>query len=109
VRVLRRVRDVRVDRYRLMREFFRSSDALSLDSDDADRLQTVTLHEGTAALGQTLAELDITADKVVVTALLRAGKRTLSPRADTALQAYDVVVLFGAPPDLARVAARLLG
>jgi CPA2 family monovalent cation:H+ antiporter-2 len=60
-------------------------------------------------LGQTLAELDITADKVVVTALLRAGKRTLSPRADTALQAYDVVVLFGAPPDLARVAARLLG
>jgi CPA2 family monovalent cation:H+ antiporter-2 len=108
-RVLRRVRDVRVDRYRLMREFFRSSDALSVDSDDADRLHPVTLHAGTAALGQTLAELDIKADGVVVTALLRAGKRTLSPRADTALQADDVVVLFGAPPDLARVAARLLG
>jgi CPA2 family monovalent cation:H+ antiporter-2 len=108
-RVLRRVRDLRVDRYRLMREFFRGGDPLAEDREGGDRLHSVTLHAGAAALGRTLADLEIGADRVLVTALLRAGKRTLAPRADTVLQPGDVIVLFGAPADIERVEARLLG
>lgn len=108
-RVLRRVRDVRVDRYRLMREFFRGGDPLAEDRDGGDRLHPVTLRAGAAAVGRSLAELDIDADHLMVTALLRAGTRTLAPPADTVLRVDDVVVLFGAPADLERVEARLLG
>ena len=107
-RVLRRVRDVRVDRYRLMREFFRGGDTLAEDRTDADRLHSVTLRSGAAAVGQTLSELELEQDHVLVTALVRAGKRALAPPPDMPLQADDVVVLFGSPDDLQRVEARLL-
>jgi CPA2 family monovalent cation:H+ antiporter-2 len=107
-RVLRKVRDVRVDRYRLMREFFRGGDSLAEDRMEADRLHSVTLPAGAVAIGRTLAELDLARQHVLVTALLRTGKRTLAPRADTVLQADDVIVLFGAPADIERVEARLL-
>jgi len=60
-------------------------------------------------VGRSLAELDIDADHLMVTALLRAGTRMLAPPADTVLRVDDVVVLFGAPADLERGEARLLG
>jgi CPA2 family monovalent cation:H+ antiporter-2 len=108
-RVLRRVRDVRVDRYRLMREFFRGGDALADDRAKADRLHSVTLPPGAAAIGRTLSELDLARDHVLVTALVRNGRRVLAPPPDMTLQADDVVVLFGSSSDLERVEVRLLG
>jgi CPA2 family monovalent cation:H+ antiporter-2 len=107
-RVLRKVRDVRVDRYRLMREFFRGGDSLAEDRMEADRLHSVTLPGGAAAIGRTLSELDLAREHVLVTALVRGGRRVLAPPLDTALQAEDVVVLFGSSSDLDRVEARLL-
>jgi CPA2 family monovalent cation:H+ antiporter-2 len=109
--IVRRIRDVRVDRYHLMREFFRGSEALAghADDADADRLHSVALDAGAAAIGRTLAELDLQRDRVLVTALLREGKRDLAPGAATRLNAGDVLVLFGAPADLDRATARLLG
>lgn len=108
-RVLRLVRDVRVDRYRLMREFFRGGDALAEDRNGGERLRPVTLHAHAVGVGRTLAELDLGIDHVAVTAVLHAGTRTLAPPADMVLQAEDVIVLFGAPADLDRAEARLLG
>lgn len=110
-RVVRRIRDVRVDRYHLLREFFHGSDALSGHAGDeaADRLHSVRLPPGAAAVGRTLGELDLARDRVVVTALTRQGKRHTAPSADTSIEAEDVLVLFGAPEDLERAEARLLG
>jgi hypothetical protein len=45
---------------------------------------------GAAALGRTLAELGVARDCVLVTALLREGKRTLAPQRDSPLQADHV-------------------
>ena len=108
-RILHRIRDARVDRYHLMREFFRGSDALAGHAGDreADRLHSVSLQAGSAAVGLTLAQVEPAKDRVVVTALVREGKRTLAPAAETRLAAGDVLVLFGAPADLERAEARL--
>lgn len=73
------------------------------------RARTVALLAGAAALGRALGEFDLAQDRVPATALLRQGRRTLALDADIVLQANDVVVLFGAPSDLARVESRLLG
>ena len=109
--VVRRIRDVRIDRYHLLREFFRGSDEFAghADEAEADRLHSVALDDKAAAVGQTLAEVDLARERVLVTALLRAGKRALAPAAATRLNAGDVLVLFGAPEDLQRATARLLG
>ncbi|GAB4481345.1 MAG: hypothetical protein OHK0044_29810 [Burkholderiaceae bacterium] len=48
-------------------------------------------------------------DHVVVTAITRQGRRQLAPGPDTRVEADDVLVLFGAPEDLERAEARLLG
>ncbi|MBK9244512.1 MAG: cation:proton antiporter [Burkholderiales bacterium] len=108
-RVIHRVRDARVDRYHLMREFFRGNEVLAGHTveSDADRLHSVSLPAGAAAVGRTLAQVDPAKDHIVVTALVREGKRTLEPAADTRLAAGDVLVLFGAPADLERAEARL--
>lgn len=109
-RVVRRVRDVRVDRYRLLREFFRGGDALAEDGGgEVDRLHSVRVPPGAAAVGRALGELDLARDRVVVTALTRRGERRLAPGPDTLIEADDVLVLFGAPDDLERAEARLLG
>lgn len=110
-RIVRRIRDVRVDRYHLLREFFRGSDALAghAGDEEADRLHSVRLPPGAAAIGRALGELDLARDRVVVTAMTRRGKRQLAPDPATRVEAEDVLVLFGSPADLERAEVRLLG
>lgn len=108
-RVVRRVRDARVDRYRLLREVFRGSDALYGDDEQAHRLHSVPLPEGSAAVGRALGELNLADAGVLVAALVRQGRRQLAPASQTRIEAGDVIVLFGAAGDLERAQARLLG
>lgn len=107
-RVVRRMREARSDRYRLLRELFHGGDALSADDDTADRLHSVRLAAGGALIGCRLDELELERDRVELTALLRQGRRILAPAPDTRLMAEDIVVLFGPPEALTRVEARLL-
>ncbi len=107
--VLRRMRDARSDRYRLLRELFHGGDALSGADDDADRLHSVRLPAGGTAVGRRLDELDLERERVSITALMRAGRRILAPAPETRLEADDVVVLFGSAEALTRVESRLLG
>jgi monovalent cation:H+ antiporter-2, CPA2 family len=108
-RVMRRVQKQREARYRLLREYFRGDTVLSEDPEaqHGDRLRPIVLQRDSAGVGRTLAEIDL--DKVVVTALARRGKRTLSPALETRLMSGDVVVLFGSPEDLQRAENALLG
>lgn len=107
VRVMRRMQEQRSERYRLLREQFRGDPIAEIDGDrDADRLRVVPVAPESAAAGCALADFDLSG--VVVTALVREGKRLLTPSPETRLEAGDAVVLFGSPDDLQRAERDLL-
>lgn len=109
-RVLARLRAVRSERYELMRGFFPGT----TDSDDGGldheqpRLQSILIDSGAAAVGKTLAAIDIGEHGVSLTALRRNGVRLVSPAEETRIEANDVLILSGAVENLARVEMRLL-
>ncbi len=109
-RVLRHVREVRTERYRLMRAFFhgRSDIEESIEDEHAPRLTSILLESGAAALGKRLGELRLEAIKVEVSAIRRRHQRDLKPGSDVVFEPGDVVVLLGRPEDLAAAEIRLL-
>ncbi|MHB0986741.1 MAG: monovalent cation:proton antiporter-2 (CPA2) family protein [Sulfuricella sp.] len=109
-RVVRRVRQVREARYSLLRGFFHgvTDQDYEMSEKAQPRLSTVALGEGAAAVGKTLAELNFDSLLVQVTAVRRRNIRALEPQPETVLLAGDVVVLLGAPENLAAAEVKLL-
>lgn len=108
-RVIRSVRDIRNQRYSVMRGFFHgASDAADRPDALQERLNSIALQPGAYAIGKRLAELRLDAINVVVTAIRRRGIRGMNPAADVELQAGDVLVLLGVPADLSVAELRLL-
>ncbi|MBK7424315.1 MAG: cation:proton antiporter [Propionivibrio sp.] len=109
-RVLKRVRQTRMARYRTLRGFFHGDsdhDGNVHDSEEP-RLHSISLGKGAYAIGRTLGELAIDARGVEVTAVRRRNIRALEPTAETRFEAGDVVVLLGVPGALATAESRLL-
>ena len=107
-RVVRRVEEMRDERYSLLRGYFHGAD----DSDDEERreqvrLQSVPVDENADAVGRTLDELGLVDDGVEVTAIRRHGIRGVEPDPETKLRASDIVVLRGLPEALQRAEERL--
>ena len=103
-RVMRRVSQVRGERYGLLRGLFQGRD----EHESGVRLHSVSLDAGMRVLGQGVAELGLDALGVEVTAVRRPGaKGKLEPEAAGELQAGDVVVLLGTPEALAAAEERL--
>jgi CPA2 family monovalent cation:H+ antiporter-2 len=96
------VRDVRTDRYRMLRGFFHGQDLAEEAAADAyrARLHSVTLPPGARAVGRQLAELALARLGVTVSAVRRGGIRGPEPGPETRLMAGDVVVLLGTPEAL---------
>lgn len=108
--VVRRIRKARDDRYSLLRGFFHGqSDEEEHDHSDAPRLQVVHITQGASAVGQTLAEIQLSEILVEVRSLQRRNIRGTAPQPDTVLQQGDVLVLAGRPDDLQLAQKRLLG
>jgi len=109
-RVDRHVREVRDQRYRLLRGHFHSSgeDEDVVDDDVHERLHSVPIEVGAAAVGQALQDLDLAAIGAEVTSVRRGGIRGADPRPEMRLQVGDVVVLRGVPDALERAEQRLL-
>ncbi len=109
-RVMRRVRDVRTDRYRLLHGFFHGSESVPLEESDhaRERLHPVTIIEGAYAIGRSLAELGLEKSGALVTAVRRGGIRGPQPGPNTQLLAGDVLVLYGKPEDLEHAEGILL-
>jgi monovalent cation:H+ antiporter-2, CPA2 family len=108
-RVVRRVREARDTRYRLLRGYFHGADDSSeFDEDAHERLHSVRVEDGAVAVGQTLGAIDLKAAGVEVTAVRRRGIRGADPSAELVLQAGDVVVLRGQPEALELAEDRLL-
>ena len=107
-RVLARIRAIREERYSLFRGFFHGvTDAADAADNVQPRLHSVLLPAGAAAVGRSLAELDV-AGVVEITAVRRRGLAPARPQADFRLEAGDVVVLLGRPTGLALAESRLL-
>ena len=109
-RVLKRVRQTRMARYRTLRGFFHGNSDHDENVHDSEepRLHSISLGKGAYAIGRTLGELAIDARGVEVTAVRRRNIRALEPTAETRFEAGDVVVLLGVPGALATAESRLL-
>ncbi len=106
--VLRRIREVRSQRYGLFRGVFRSEAEAGLEEHEQPRLVSVALGDKAASIGKSLAELQLDDLLVEVTAIRRRGIRGVEPSPEMKLMAGDVVVLLGAAENLALAEIRLL-
>ncbi|MDQ8021641.1 MAG: cation:proton antiporter [Moraxellaceae bacterium] len=108
-RVIRRMRDIRAQRYGLMRGFFHgTSESADRPEAQQERLQSISLTPGAWAIGLTLGDLNLEGLGVKVSALRRRGIRATEPGPETRLAAGDVLVLLGGPADLALAELRVL-
>ena len=109
-RVVKRVREARDQRYRLLRGHFHSigDEEDAIDDDEHERLHSVPIDAGAAAVGESLRDLDLATIGAEVTSVRRRGIRGADPSPDMRLRAGDVVVLRGVPDALELAEQRLL-
>jgi CPA2 family monovalent cation:H+ antiporter-2 len=107
-RVMRRVSQVRDERYQLLRGLFHAPGERE-DDEAATRLHAVTLHEGAHATGKRLRDLSLASLGVEIRGVRRRGERAnLDAESAGALQDGDVVVLLGRAEALAAAESVLL-
>jgi CPA2 family monovalent cation:H+ antiporter-2 len=109
-RVVRRVREARDQRYRLLRGYFHSigDDAETIDEEAHERLHSLLIDAGASAVGRTLGDIDLESIGVEVTAVRRRGIRGSDPSPEMRVEAGDVLVLRGIPEALELAEQRLL-
>jgi CPA2 family monovalent cation:H+ antiporter-2 len=110
-RIVTHVRDVRNDRYRMLRGFFHGVYETGEGGTRAyhERLHSVELTGGARAIGQTIADLHLEEAGVSVNAVRRGGIRGPEPAPETRLAAGDVLVLYGTPESIDEAEKILLG
>ncbi len=98
--IVRRIQQVRSDRYRMLRRFFPGSDPVALDELEGprERLHAVTLPAGAHAVGKTLRQLSLPG--ITVTAVRHRGQRLGNPEPSARLLEGDVVVMLGTPAQI---------
>ena len=110
-RVFRYVRNVRGDRYRLLREYFHGAERVDMENAGRfrEQLHAVTLTDNARGINQRIADLNLNDSGVVVTAVRRGGIRGPQPEPNTLLRDGDVLVLYGSPEALEHAEHLLLG
>jgi monovalent cation:H+ antiporter-2, CPA2 family len=106
-RVLRRIRRVRDSRYQILRGYFHGADEQEAENieESHQRLQTVTVQSGVAAVGRALRDLPLLECRL--TALVRAGHRIVDPSPDLGIEPGDTLVLAGTLEQVNRAEAEL--
>ncbi|MDQ3188715.1 MAG: cation:proton antiporter [Pseudomonadota bacterium] len=102
-RVVRRVREARDQRYRMLRGHFHSSigdDDDAIDDDAHERLHSVPIEVGAAAVGEAIRNLELGKIGAEIISVRRRGIRGADPSPDMRLEAGDIVVLRGVPEAL---------
>jgi monovalent cation:H+ antiporter-2, CPA2 family len=105
--VLKRMAQSREERYSLLRGFFHGTSDENNEPEEP-QLHSITITEGAAAIGKTLAELQIEKLSVEVMAVRRHNTRIPSPGKETRLEIADVLVLRGTIENIAAVEIQLL-
>src|SRR6185503_17915831 len=87
-RVLRRIREMREQRYSLFRGFFRgiTDEAENMEDANQPRMHSVAIISGAAAIGRTLGEIGLESLRVEVTAVRRRNIRGVAPEPATRLE-----------------------
>jgi CPA2 family monovalent cation:H+ antiporter-2 len=98
-RVVRLLQEQRNARYGLLRNYFHGLDETPTERDQ-ERLASITLPEGAAALGQSPAALSLAPMGVQLVAVRHANGRTSGPEDDQPLSGGDTLVLSGHPTAL---------
>lgn len=108
-RILRRIREIREQRYSLLRGFYYGSDEME-DGNEKNfpRLLTITIPPDAAAINKTLKDIDLAGLAVEVTAVRRRNIRGPLPTDETRLELGDVIVLRGTQENLAAAEIKLL-
>jgi CPA2 family monovalent cation:H+ antiporter-2 len=98
-RVIRTVNDIRSDRYRMLRQYFRAARAEVLDDTHAyrEQLHSVILPPNAWAVGHSITQLTQRGFTAVVSAVRRDGIVGREPGPDTVFKEGDVVVVLGTP------------
>lgn len=99
--------DSRAGRYQMMRELFRSTEETNECVDLPQYLHSVVLTQGSSAIGQKLSQLNLQADNMQLSALVRKGERNPHPNPESVLELGDVLVLFGKTEAMRRTESRL--
>lgn len=109
-RILRRIRQIREQRYSLLRGFYYGvTDEMEDGSEKLlPRLLTITIIQGAAAINKTLGDMDLASLDVEVTAVRRRNIRGLLPTGETRLELGDVIVLRGTQENLAAAEIKLI-
>ena len=109
-RVMRRMRQVRGEQYRLLRGLFRGTgDRFDGDDETSAHMHAVTLDARASALGKRLDSLALDTLGVQVMAVRRPGEKAKLTAAQAgSLQPGDVVVLLGSPEQVGNAEQRLL-
>ncbi len=108
-RVLRRLREVRAERYHLMSGFFPGATDSDGESEAGQaRLGSVMIGPSASCVGRTLESLNLKSMDVEVTAVRRQGVRETNPSEGMRLREGDIVVLLGTQEALAKAEMRLL-
>ena len=107
-RVIKRVRNARAKRYRLLRGFFYGTSDRDEDDEHQPRLHSIWLNQGAAAISKTLAEINLGQLECEVTAVRRHGIRVMEPAPETRLVDGDVVVVLGTAEAVLVAEERLL-
>jgi CPA2 family monovalent cation:H+ antiporter-2 len=109
-RIIRRINDIRGNRYLELRQVF-PKDGAKRGADRRafkERLGTVSIPPGAYAIGRSLESLALAEADVTVNALRRDGIAGRQPGPDTIVREGDVLVLYGSLDALGRAEARLL-
>ncbi len=101
--VIRRIQEARARRYSMFSGYFRVASPPPGEStvQILPRFHSVLLREQDAAVGKTLDEVNLAAMQIEVNAVRRHNVQGNQPAGDMVLMAGDVLVLLGAPEQLA--------
>ena len=105
-----RLRQVRRERYTLLRRIIPGEEALSPAVEGRmERFRAIKLPAGAWAVERPVEELGLENTGVTLTAIQRQDQRISNPAREMRLLTGDTLILFGAPKALAKVEAVLLG
>ena len=109
-KIVRRVQEMRNNKYATMREFFHGEEAndLELPDDVRKRLVSITLPGNAFAVGKKLDELKLAEFNVSLHKNRRDDVNVIPPNASKPLKAGNVLVLFGTPEALEHAEGYLL-
>ena len=109
-KIVRRMHEMRNNKYATMREFFHGNqiDNLELPDDLRKRLYSYTVEAGDFAIGKTIKDLNFEKQGITLHKNRKHDTQVVPPDSNKKLEQGDILVLFGTPEDLEHIEGFLL-